>query len=100
MKQLKVQFRDGLDALKFVDLARQSGLYLWDIAALERDILLNYSKNLPRTLRNTKTWYYDHTVAAEFNPWIEYMILSGYDLRIREITKVSSRFPLTVDKNS
>ena len=87
MKQLKVLFKHSQDALKFVDIARTSGLYLWDCDSLERDILLNYSKPLPLNIKNTKTWYYDTDVEDEFNPWIEYMILSGYSLQIKLITK-------------
>jgi len=87
MKQLKAYFKDSLDALKFVDIARTSGLYQWDCDRLERDILLNYCKPLPAKIKNTKSWYYDLDAEPEFNPWIEYMILSGYRLEIKQITK-------------
>lgn len=93
MKQLKVLFQNSLDALKFVDVSRQSGLYLWDCDCLERDILLAYSKPLPLNIKNTKTWYYDTDVEPEFNRWIEYMILSGWAVQIKQITKTSKRFP-------
>lgn len=87
MKQLKVRFLNSQDALKFVDAARQSGLYLWDCDSLEREILLAYAKPLPLRVKNTKTWYYDTDVEAEFTPWIEYMILRGWAAEIRLITK-------------
>jgi len=87
MKQLKVIFKNSLDALKFVDVARTSGLYTWDADALERDILLNYSKPLPLGIKNTKTWYYDLDVEEDFNRWISYMTLAGYALQIKMITK-------------
>jgi len=87
MKQLKVLFKDSLDALKFVDVARTSGLYIWDCDQLERDLLLAYSKPLPWTVKNTKTWYYDQDVEAEFDRWIAYMTLAGYACQIKAITK-------------
>ncbi len=87
MKQLKVQFKNSKDALKFVDIARTSGLYHWDCDELERDILLNYSKPLPLNIKNTKSWYYDTDVEDEFNCWIEYMTLAGYSVQIKLITK-------------
>ena len=87
MKQLKAYFLNSSDALKFVDVARTSGLYLWDCDALERDILLAYTKPLPLNIKNTKTWYYDTDAEAEFLPWVEYMILAGYELQIKLITK-------------
>ena len=87
MKQLKVIFKNSLDALKFVDVARTSGLYTWDCDVLERDILLNYSKPLPLGIKNTKSWYYDTDVEADFNKWISYMTLAGYALQIKMITK-------------
>lgn len=93
MKQLKAQFKNSLDALKFVDIARTSGLYQWDCDALERDILLNYTKPLPQGIKNTKTWYYDQDVEEDFNRWIAYMVLAGYALQIKAITKPSKRFP-------
>ncbi len=93
MKQLKVIFKNSGDALKFVDVARTSGLYTWDCDALERDILLNYTKPLPVGIKNTKTWYYDTDVEADFNRWISYMTLAGYALQIKMITKPSKRFP-------
>ena len=93
MKQLKAKFKNSLDALKFVDVARTSGLYQWDCDVLERDILLNYTKPLPLGVKNTKTWYYDTDVEEDFNKWISYMTLSGYALQIKAITKPSKRFP-------
>jgi len=93
MKQLKVIFKNSMDALKFVDKARTSGLYQWDCDALERDILLNYTKPLPVGIKNTKTWYYDTDVEADFDKWISYMTLAGYALQIKMITKPSKRFP-------
>ena len=93
MKQLKVKFKNSLDALKFVDVARTSGLYTWDADALERDILLNYTKPLPLDMKNTKSWYYDQDVEDDFNRWIAYMTLAGYALQIKMITKPSKRFP-------
>jgi hypothetical protein len=93
MKQLKVQFKNSMDALKFVDIARTSGLYTWDCDLLERDIILNYTKQLPQALKNTKTWYYTEDVEDDFNRWIEYMTLAGYALDIKMITKPSKRFP-------
>jgi len=87
MKQLKVIFKNSGDALKFVDIARTSGLYSWDCDLLERDIILNYTKPLPQTVKNTKTWYYDLDVEDDFNRWIEYMTLAGYRLQIKMITK-------------
>ena len=93
MKQLKAQFKNSMDALKFVDVARTSGLYQWDCDVLERDILLTYSTRLPMAVKNSKTWYYDKDVEAEFNKWISYMTLAGYALQIKAITKPSKRFP-------
>ena len=93
MKQLKVIFKNSGDALKFVDVARTSGLYTWDADALERDILLNYTKPLPVGIKNTKTLYYDTDVEEDFNRWISYMTLAGYALQIKMITKPSKRFP-------
>ena len=87
MKQLKVIFKNSQDALKFVDVARTSDLYQWDSDELERDIILNYTKPLPLAVKNTKTWYYDTDVEAEFNKWISYMTLAGYALQIKMITK-------------
>lgn len=85
MRQLKVVFKNSQDALLFCDLARQSGLYLWDIDSVEREILLNYSKPLPFKIKNTKTWYYDTDAEAEFMPWVNWMILQGYELKIKTI---------------
>jgi hypothetical protein len=93
MKQLKVIFKNSQDALKFVDVARTSDLYQWDADELERDIILNYTKPLPLGIKNTKTWYYDTDVEADFNKWISYMTLAGYALQIKMITKPSKRFP-------
>lgn len=93
MKQLKVIFKNSMDALKFVDVARTSGLYQWDCDLLERDILLNYTKPLPLGIKNTKTWYYDQDVEAEFTKWITYMTLSGYACQIKAITKPNKGFP-------
>jgi hypothetical protein len=93
MKQLKILFKDSQQALEFCDHARTSGLYLWDCDSLEREIILNYSKSLPQTLKNTKSWYYDTDVEDDFNRWIEYMTLAGYALEIKMITKPSLRFP-------
>jgi len=93
MKQLKVIFKNSMDALKFVDVARTSELYQWDCDLLERDILLNYTKPLPLGIKNTKTWYYDADVEADFDKWISYMTLAGYALQIKMITKPSKRFP-------
>jgi hypothetical protein len=93
MKQLKVIFKNSQDALKFVDVARTSGLYTWNADELERDIILNYTKPLPLGIKNTKTWYYDTDVEADFNKWISYMTLAGYALQIKMITKPSKRFP-------
>jgi len=87
MKQLKVQFKNSGDALKFVDVARTSGLYTWNADELERDIILNYTKPLPLGVKNTKTWYYDSDVEAEFTKWISYMILAGYACQIKAITQ-------------
>jgi len=87
MKQLKVIFKNSMDALKFVDVARTSGLYTWDCDLLERDILLNYTKPLPVGIKNTKTWYYDTDVEADFDKWISYMTLAGYALQIKMITR-------------
>ncbi len=91
MKQLKVKFKNSLDALKFVDVARTSGLYSWNADELERDILLTYSTRLPMTVKNSKSWYYDQDVEAEFDRWIAYMILAGYALQIKAITKPRKR---------
>ena len=85
MKQLKTVFANSSHALKFVDDARQSGLYLWDCDALERDILLNYSKPLPLNIKNTKTWYWDTDADEQFLPWIEWMVLRGYEFKIRSL---------------
>lgn len=93
MKQLKVRFLNSQDAIKFVDVARQSGLYLWDCDSLEREILLAYTKPLPLNVKNTKSWYWDTDVEQEFLKWLEYMVLAGWAAEIRLITK-----PL--DKNS
>jgi hypothetical protein len=87
MKQLKVQFKDGLDVLEFIYTTRQSGLYLWDTTELQIDLLEHYNKPLPRALRLTKSWYYDTDVEADFNKWISYMTLAGYALQIKMITK-------------
>lgn len=86
MKQLKIQFKNSMDALEFVDKARTSGLYLWDCDGLEREILLNYSKPLPLALKNTKSWYYDLDAEAQFNRWIAWMTVSGYQFTIKNIT--------------
>ena len=93
MKQLKVIFKNSMDALKFVDVARTSELYQWDCDLLERDIIMNYTKPLPLGIKNTKTWYYDTDVEADFDKWISYMTLAGYALDIKMITKPSKRFP-------
>lgn len=82
-----------MDALEFCDKARTSGLYHWDCDLLERDILLNYTKPLPLGIKNTKTWYYDTDVEADFNKWIAYMTLAGYALDIKMITKPNKRGP-------
>ncbi len=87
MKQLKIKFKNSMDALEFVDKARTSGLYQWDCDLLERDILLNYTKPLPLGIKNTKTWYYDTDVEADFDKWISYMTLAGYALQIKMITR-------------
>jgi hypothetical protein len=87
MKQLKIKFKNSQDALEFVDKARTSGLYQWDCDVLERDILLNYTKPLPLDMKNTKTWYYDQDVEADFDKWISYMTLAGYALQIKMITR-------------
>ena len=86
MKQLKILFKDSQQALEFCDHARTSGLYLWDCDSLEREIILNYSKSLPQTLKNTKSWYYDLDAEAQFNRWIAWMTVSGYQFTIKNIT--------------
>lgn len=93
MKQLKVKFKDGLEVLEFIYTTRKSGLYLWDTTELEIDLLAHYNKSLPRAMRLTKSWYYDTDVEEEFNRWIAYMVLAGYCLEIKQITKPSKRFP-------
>ncbi len=91
MKQLKIKFKNSGDALKFVDVARTSGLYQWDCDVLERDILLTYTTRLPLAVKNSKSWYYDLDVEEDFNKWISYMTLAGYALQIKAITKPRKR---------
>ena len=91
MKQLKVKFKDGLEVLEFIYTTRKSGLYLWDTTELQIDLLEHYNKPLPRAMRLSKSWYYDTDVEDEFNRWISYMVLAGYALEIKLITKPKKR---------